>query len=172
MMLGDSLEQLARMLDATQPGFVRCIKPNTLLQPMLLQGATCMEQLRCMGVLQLIDARKKGFSSRYPHAEFVERYKPLAPNLAGGGASAIEPFVAKLRSQYTVRGYVRACDQGWVGSSDLLLPRPVCVFGGRGASQWSRQPPRSSWQPLVVSSVHLTNSTRHRSHTRDRQPAH
>lgn len=123
MMLGDSLEQLARMLDATQPGFVRCIKPNTLLQPMLLQGATCMEQLRCMGVLQLIDARKKGFSSRYPHAEFVERYKPLAPNLAGGGASAIEPFVAKLRSQYKVRGYVRACDQGWSA-------RATCCSGG------------------------------------------
>ena len=86
------------MLDATAPGFVRCIKPNEQLKAMTCEGALVMEQLKCMVVLELIAARRRGFATRYEHAGFIARYKPLASNIAGGGTTAIEPFVKAIRS--------------------------------------------------------------------------
>lgn len=34
-------------LNSTEPHYIRCVKPNTILQPAIFENATVMQQLRC-----------------------------------------------------------------------------------------------------------------------------
>lgn len=40
------LQQLMETLNSTQPHYIRCVKPNTVLQPAIFENATVMQQLR------------------------------------------------------------------------------------------------------------------------------
>lgn len=40
----------ARYMQVMEPHYVRCIKPNSLNQPLLFEGANVLQQLRCGGV--------------------------------------------------------------------------------------------------------------------------
>uniref|UniRef100_A0A7S3NJJ8 Myosin motor domain-containing protein n=1 Tax=Aureoumbra lagunensis TaxID=44058 RepID=A0A7S3NJJ8_9STRA len=69
-----SLSALANTLEATTPHFIRCIKTNEQSKPHVFQGAYVLTQLRYMGVLQIIEARKRGYARRLLHAAFKKRY--------------------------------------------------------------------------------------------------
>ncbi|XP_066140626.1 myosin heavy chain, muscle isoform X24 [Euwallacea fornicatus] len=78
----EQLNNLMSTLRATQPHFVRCIIPNELKQPGLIDSHLVMHQLTCNGVLEGIRICRKGFPNRMVYPDFKLRYKILNPTEA------------------------------------------------------------------------------------------
>jgi len=74
-----ALKSLRLRIEQTQPSFIRCIKPNDLLVPDSFDAINVVEQLRCAGVLSAVEVSRAGFSTRFTHEKFSERYFMLAP---------------------------------------------------------------------------------------------
>ncbi|XP_077289746.1 myosin heavy chain isoform X34 [Arctopsyche grandis] len=75
----EQLNNLMATLRSTQPHFVRCIIPNELKQPGLIDSHLVMHQLTCNGVLEGIRICRKGFPNRMVYPDFKLRYMILAP---------------------------------------------------------------------------------------------
>ncbi|KAJ8679906.1 hypothetical protein QAD02_015693 [Eretmocerus hayati] len=75
----EQLNNLMTTLRATQPHFVRCIIPNEMKQPGVIDSHLVMHQLTCNGVLEGIRICRKGFPNRMNYPDFKLRYMILAP---------------------------------------------------------------------------------------------
>ncbi|KAM4875157.1 unconventional myosin-X [Thomomys bottae] len=78
----DSLHSLMATLSASNPFFVRCIKPNTQKMPDQFDQAVVLNQLRYSGMLETVRIRKAGYAVRRPFQDFYKRYKVLMRNVA------------------------------------------------------------------------------------------
>ncbi|KAF3658932.1 Myosin-12 [Capsicum annuum] len=78
------LQQLMETLNATEPHYIRCVKPNNLLKPAIFENDNIMRQLRCGGVLEAIRISCAGFPTRRPFFEFIHRFGLLAPEVLEG----------------------------------------------------------------------------------------
>ncbi|KAG8390828.1 hypothetical protein BUALT_Bualt01G0124100 [Buddleja alternifolia] len=78
------LQQLMETLNAMEPHYIRCVKPNNLLKPSVFENANIMQQLRCGGVLEAIRISCAGYPTRRPFFEFINRFGLLAPNVLDG----------------------------------------------------------------------------------------
>ena len=72
------LTDLRRRIDNTKPHYIRCLKPNQSLKPDDFEAAMVADQLRYAGVLEAIRVSRVGYSQRYSHESFVERYRFIA----------------------------------------------------------------------------------------------
>merc|ERR1711993_185649 len=72
------LDDLMKVLYATDPSFIRCVVPNTHKQPGGVQPELIMHQYQCNGVLAGIAICKKGFPNKIVYPEFKSRYNILA----------------------------------------------------------------------------------------------
>ncbi|XP_039950841.1 myosin heavy chain, muscle isoform X22 [Bactrocera tryoni] len=75
----EQLNSLMTTLRSTQPHFVRCIIPNEMKQPGVVDAHLVMHQLTCNGVLEGIRICRKGFPNRMVYSDFKMRYMILAP---------------------------------------------------------------------------------------------
>ncbi|XP_032307539.1 myosin heavy chain, muscle isoform X27 [Drosophila ananassae] len=75
----EQLNSLMTTLRSTQPHFVRCIIPNEMKQPGLVDAHLVMHQLTCNGVLEGIRICRKGFPNRMVYPDFKMRYQILNP---------------------------------------------------------------------------------------------
>ncbi|XP_051975365.1 LOW QUALITY PROTEIN: unconventional myosin-Va-like [Xyrauchen texanus] len=73
----NSLHLLMGTLNATTPHYVRCIKPNDLKAPFMMDPHRAVQQLRACGVLETIRISAAGFPSRWTYQEFFSRYRVL-----------------------------------------------------------------------------------------------
>ncbi|KAJ8937269.1 hypothetical protein NQ318_005667 [Aromia moschata] len=89
----EQLNNLMTTLRSTQPHFVRCIIPNELKQPGLIDSHLVMHQLTCNGVLEGIRICRKGFPNRMVYPDFKLRYKILA------ASSIKDSFTAEKAAQ-------------------------------------------------------------------------
>ena len=90
----DSLDSLMAVLQKTTPHFVRCVKPNSTLQANSLDGSYVMRQLREMGMVHVVRARKQGFAHRYPFDKFTSRYGYMMRGREAD-AAACAPFYSQ-----------------------------------------------------------------------------
>ncbi|OXA50729.1 myosin heavy chain, muscle [Folsomia candida] len=74
----EQLGNLMATLKATHPHFIRCIVPNEIKKPGLVDAALVMHQLTCNGVLEGIRICRKGFPNRMLYPDFKHRYAILA----------------------------------------------------------------------------------------------
>ena len=72
------LDDLVKVLYATEPAFIRCVVPNTHKQPGGVEPGLVMHQYQCNGVLAGIAICRKGFPNKMPYPEFKVRYNILA----------------------------------------------------------------------------------------------
>lgn len=77
----EQLATLMSQLAATQPHFIRCIVPNVLKSPKVIDVPLVLAQLRCNGVLEGIRIARIGFPNRLPFAEFRRRFGILAESV-------------------------------------------------------------------------------------------
>lgn len=70
-----SLSKLMNRLQATNPHFVKCIKPNGLKSPSTFIMNEVMAQLRYSGLLSLCKLRQIGYPARLLHADFIKTFK-------------------------------------------------------------------------------------------------
>ncbi|XP_054741846.1 myosin heavy chain, muscle isoform X8 [Anastrepha obliqua] len=80
----EQLNSLMTTLRSTQPHFVRCIIPNEMKQPGVVDAHLVMHQLTCNGVLEGIRICRKGFPNRMVYSDFKQRYKIMCPKLLVG----------------------------------------------------------------------------------------
>ncbi|XP_045477218.1 myosin heavy chain, muscle isoform X35 [Harmonia axyridis] len=84
----EQLNNLMTTLRSTQPHFVRCIIPNEMKQPGVIDSHLVMHQLTCNGVLEGIRICRKGFPNRMVYPDFKLRYKILAASSVKDGITA------------------------------------------------------------------------------------
>jgi myosin-5 len=72
------LVDLRKRIDQTAPHYVRCLKPNQSLKASEFESAMIADQLRYAGVLEAIRVSRVGYSQRYSHSAFIERYRFIA----------------------------------------------------------------------------------------------
>lgn len=105
---------LLETLSATEPHYIRCVKPNNLLKPAIFENENVLQQLRCgvrieenvscfsfltlicticcldglyllfQGVLEAIRISCAGYPTRKPFFEFLDRFGILAPEVLDG----------------------------------------------------------------------------------------
>uniref|UniRef100_A0A803LAF0 Myosin-6-like n=1 Tax=Chenopodium quinoa TaxID=63459 RepID=A0A803LAF0_CHEQI len=78
------LVSLLETLSATEPHYIRCVKPNNLLKPAIFENQNVLQQLRCGGVLEAIRISMAGYPTRKPFFEFLDRFGILAPEVLDG----------------------------------------------------------------------------------------
>merc|ERR1712223_264350 len=72
------LDDLMKVLYATDPSFIRCVVPNTHKIPGGVEPDLVMHQYQCNGVLAGIAICRAGFPNKVLYPEFKERYNILA----------------------------------------------------------------------------------------------
>ncbi|KAM7256748.1 hypothetical protein ACFE04_012489 [Oxalis oulophora] len=89
------LQQLMETLNSTEPHYIRCVKPNTLLQPFIFENNNVLQQLRSGGVLEAIRIKCAGYPTRRTFDEFLIRFARLAPEILDGRNSYEEKVACK-----------------------------------------------------------------------------
>ncbi len=72
------LDELRNRISNTTPHYIRCLKPNESLQANEFDKGIVADQLRYAGVLEAIRVSRFGYSQRYLHNAFIQRYSIIA----------------------------------------------------------------------------------------------
>ncbi|KQK09452.1 myosin-17 isoform X4 [Brachypodium distachyon] len=75
------LHELMETLSSTEPHYIRCIKPNSVLKPAIFENTNVLQQLRCSGVLEAIRISCAGYPTRKLFHDFLHRFRILAPEI-------------------------------------------------------------------------------------------
>ncbi|XP_051143772.1 myosin-12-like isoform X2 [Andrographis paniculata] len=78
------LQSLMETLSTTEPHYIRCVKPNTVLKPGIFENFNVLNQLRCGGVLEAIRISCAGYPTKRTFDEFIDRFGMLAPDVVEG----------------------------------------------------------------------------------------
>ena len=62
------------ILKASNPRFIRCIKPNAFKRPRIFESIDVNRQLQYSGVLATVMIRRAGYPLRQEFYQFVQRY--------------------------------------------------------------------------------------------------
>lgn len=73
------LVSLMENLKKTQSRYIRCIKPNEMKKPLIMQHIPTVEQLRCAGVIAAITISRSAFPNNLPNDVVIDRFKSLWP---------------------------------------------------------------------------------------------
>ncbi|XP_044315242.1 unconventional myosin-VIIa isoform X2 [Drosophila rhopaloa] len=74
------LQSLIDVLQHTKTWYVRCIKPNLLKRPNNYNNSLVLDQLKYLGVVDIIRIRREGFPIHLSHEDFINKYKCLMQN--------------------------------------------------------------------------------------------
>jgi myosin heavy chain 9/10/11/14 len=106
----NQLDSLLEKLNSTEPHFIRCIIPNHIQKPGILDSQLILHQLRCNGVLEGIRISRKGYPGRLLFPEFIQRYGLLASE-------------SELKSQSTLKGKAGAI----LERAELKVKKEFCI---------------------------------------------
>merc|ERR1711997_607781 len=140
------LDDLMKVLYATDPSFIRCVVPNTHKQPGGVQPDLIMHQYQCNGVLAGIAICRKGFPNKMLYPEFKGRYNIIAAKAvakakndkaaAGAVMDVVKLDKEKFRLGHT-KVFFRAGVGGWMEEQREFKIGTVLAWlqaGARGKS--------------------------------------
>ncbi|GMI96153.1 myosin XI B, ARABIDOPSIS THALIANA MYOSIN XI B, MYOSIN XI-8, MYOSIN XI B [Hibiscus trionum] len=101
------LQSLLETLSATEPHYIRCVKPNNALKPAIFENKNVLQQLRCGGVMEAIRISCAGFPSRKSFREFAARFTLLAPELSKSKSGSYNEVTAckMILEKSNLKGY-------------------------------------------------------------------
>ncbi|CAI9293048.1 unnamed protein product [Lactuca saligna] len=97
------LQSLMETLSTTEPHYIRCVKPNTVLKPGIFENDNVLNQLRCGGVLEAIRISCAGYPTKRSFDEFLERFGMLAPDVLDG--SDEKSACVAICDRFGLKGY-------------------------------------------------------------------
>ncbi|KAH9252192.1 hypothetical protein BASA81_009784 [Batrachochytrium salamandrivorans] len=74
------LNVLMDKLHKTSTRYVRCVKPNENMSPMLYEAPLVLRQLRYSGVFEAVEIRKQGYPFRFKYEVFAIRFACINPD--------------------------------------------------------------------------------------------
>ncbi|XP_019461246.1 PREDICTED: myosin-6-like [Lupinus angustifolius] len=98
------LISLLETLSATEPHYIRCVKPNNLLKPGIFENKNVLQQLRCGGVMEAIRISCAGYPTRKTFDEFVDRFGLLAPKALDGRSDEVTAC-KRILEEVELKGY-------------------------------------------------------------------
>ncbi|CAA2998159.1 myosin-6-like [Olea europaea subsp. europaea] len=98
------LQSLLETLSATEPHYIRCVKPNNLLKPAIFENHNVLQQLRCGGVMEAIRISCAGYPTKKPFYEFVDRFGILSPEVLAGSTDEVT-VCKRLLEKVGLEGY-------------------------------------------------------------------
>ncbi|KAK2455375.1 Myosin family protein with Dil domain-containing protein [Trifolium repens] len=98
------LQHLMDALNLTEPHYIRCVKPNSLLKPGIFENMNVMHQLRSGGVLEAVRIKCAGFPTHRTFQEFLTRVGILAPEILHGNFEEMESC-KKILEKIGLTGY-------------------------------------------------------------------
>ncbi|XP_020239116.1 myosin-6 [Cajanus cajan] len=98
------LQALLETLSATEPHYIRCVKPNNLLKPAIFENKNVLQQLRCGGVMEAIRISCAGFPTRKTFDEFADRFGLLAPEALDGSSDEVTAC-KRILEKVGLKGY-------------------------------------------------------------------
>ncbi|KAG6732379.1 hypothetical protein I3842_01G174300 [Carya illinoinensis] len=98
------LQALLETLSATEPHYIRCVKPNNLLKPAIFESNNILQQLRCGGVMEAIRISCAGYPTRKTFDDFLRRFGILAPDVLDGSYDEVTACT-KLLEKVNLKGY-------------------------------------------------------------------
>ncbi|XP_077227543.1 myosin-6-like isoform X2 [Tasmannia lanceolata] len=98
------LQALLETLSATEPHYIRCVKPNNLLKPAIFENTNVLQQLRCGGVMEAIRISCAGYPTRRAFCEFIDRFGILAPDVLDGSYDEVTAC-KRLLEKVNLKGY-------------------------------------------------------------------
>ncbi|KAJ9563359.1 hypothetical protein OSB04_008519 [Centaurea solstitialis] len=101
--LQQQLQSLMETLSTTEPHYIRCVKPNTVLKPGIFENDNVLNQLRCGGVLEAIRISCAGYPTKRTFDEFLERFGMLAPEVLHGCDE--KSACAAICDRFGLKGY-------------------------------------------------------------------
>eukprot|EP00996_Jenningsia_fusiforme_P000385 NODE_132_length_3113_cov_22.736945_g122_i0.p1 GENE.NODE_132_length_3113_cov_22.736945_g122_i0~~NODE_132_length_3113_cov_22.736945_g122_i0.p1 ORF type:complete len:990 (-),score=170.41 NODE_132_length_3113_cov_22.736945_g122_i0:110-3079(-) len=84
----DQLKSLMATIEATNPSWIRCIKPHPAKQARMWDGCSIVHQLSTAGVLETVRIRKTTFPIRIPKSAFASKFGILGRGGFGKGADS------------------------------------------------------------------------------------
>jgi myosin heavy subunit len=91
------LDALMVTLNATDPHYIRCMKPNNEKRGSYFKSPMMLQQLRYSGLLEVCRIRKMGYPIRRTFAEFYGRYGVIAPS-----CKTVDALLIKLKDNKVV----------------------------------------------------------------------
>jgi len=80
------LDELMASLRATQPHYIKCIKPNSACTPDMFDSVMVMQQLRYSGVLEVVRIRQEGFPQRLSFRQYYNEHTIFIRGIKGTAA--------------------------------------------------------------------------------------
>jgi myosin-1 len=72
------MKELLIQLNACQPHYIRCIKPNENKQPLGVNSFLIQEQVQYLGLMENLHVRRQGYAYKETYTSFLQRYKLLS----------------------------------------------------------------------------------------------
>ncbi|KAL1329764.1 hypothetical protein HN51_046946 [Arachis hypogaea] len=158
------LQQLMDTLNLTEPHYIRCVKPNTVLQPAIFDNMNVIQQLRSGGVLEAVRIKIAGFPTHRTFQEFLTRLGILAPEVLHGNNDEKEACKTILEKA-GLTGYQIGQTQiflraGQMAELDALRAR--LLYGSATVIQkhTRRYPRRKEYVALFKSSIFMQSICR------------
>ncbi|KAL6535163.1 hypothetical protein OROMI_026537 [Orobanche minor] len=141
------LQALLETLSATEPHYIRCVKPNNFLKPAIFENSNVLQQLRCGGVMEAIRISCAGFPTRKTFDEFINRFKILEPSASNGshdeGAACrriLEKVALKGYQIGRTKVFLRAGQMAELDSHRAqVLGRSACIIQKKARSYLARR---------------------------------
>mmetsp|Transcript_1780 Transcript_1780/g.3219 ORF Transcript_1780/g.3219 Transcript_1780/m.3219 type:complete len:1233 (+) Transcript_1780:517-4215(+) len=143
----NQLTELMANISETRTRYIRCVKPNTMKQPRIMQHLSTVEQLRCAGVVAAVTISRSSFPNRLLHEQVLERFMCLDKSYSrthpNGDSSQIMEDVNELLSRIlkslevekddgkVVKGFVCGKTRAYfrAGSLEYLENKRILAFG-------------------------------------------
>ncbi|PRP78597.1 class VII unconventional myosin [Planoprotostelium fungivorum] len=98
----NQLDDLMKLINSTEPHWIRCIKPNAAKKPDVLTGPEVLSQLNCAGVLETIRIRRSGYPIRIPVDVFYKRFRIVFPKIKVSDGKSVRSAVAAILEELSL----------------------------------------------------------------------
>ncbi|XP_067331802.1 unconventional myosin-IXb isoform X2 [Channa argus] len=87
-----SLRKLMETIENAEPFFIICMRSNSEKRELQFDKRLVLHQIKYMGILQMVNIQKTGYSTKYTFKEFVEKFRMLLPK----GATPSSQHISEL----------------------------------------------------------------------------